>query len=174
MSGDEQVSGTTVADGHGRRDFLRKAGVGAAVAGAAWVAPQIRSEPAGAAPVTWYLQLLPDCSQVSPTTAPSTAGCEPVAWMTGETGPVNGSDLNWTLTENNATDCLAGFSLTFSDVGITIVDATAEEFCTDSSPPNSFRCVPGNISGSTVSFPDNSSPESCVYVGYWIIVNLGS
>ena len=171
--GDGQAMDPVATADHGRRDFLRKAGVGVAVAGAAWVAPQIRSEPAGAAPVTWYLEIAATCAEVSPTTS-SGNGCEPVAWMVGETGPVNGSDLNWVLTENNGSNCLAGFSLTFSDLGITIVDATAREFCTDSSPPSSFRCVPGNISGSTVSFPDNSSPENCAYVGFWIIVNLGS
>ena len=173
MSSEEHPLTSSGAADHGRRDFLRKAGVGAAVVGAAWAAPQIRSQPAGAAPVLWYLELDPSCAVISPTTA-SLNGCDPTGWMTGETGPVNGSDLNWTLTENNGANCLLGFDLTVTDVGATIVAAEAEEFCTDSSPPNSFRCVPGSITGATVSFPDNSAGENCAYVGFRIIVALGS
>ena len=160
----------------GRRDFLRKAGTGAAVAGAAWAVPQIQTVPAGAAPVSWYLEIDPaTCAVISPTTG-SSITCDPTGWLTGQTGPVNGADINWTLVQNNGLDCTQGFVLTVTDPDTIIVAARAEETCANSSPPGQSRCVDGTINGAQteVTFPDNFNPEQCLYDVFRIIIRQGS
>jgi hypothetical protein len=161
---------------HDRRDFLRKAGVGAAVAGGAWVVPEIITAPAGAAPITWWVEIDPtDCSAVLTTS--SSIGCDPAGWAPAQTPPTNGIDLNWTIVENAGPgDCTLGFTFTISDLITTIVAAEAEETCAASSPPGESRCVTGTIDGpmTGVSFPDNFTPEQCTYDVFRIVIVQGS
>ena len=161
-----------------RRDFLRKTGVGAAVAGGAWVVPQIFSSPAGAAPITWYLEIdASDCSVVASTTN-SGFGCDPTGWLSGQTPPVNGVDLNWTLTENaGAGDCTDGFVLDISDLGTIITFAEADVFCTNVSGGNNNQCRSGTIDGpmTQVDFGSLASdPQDCIYTTFRIIIVQGS
>ncbi|WP_208027200.1 hypothetical protein [Rhabdothermincola sediminis] len=153
-----------------RRSFLRRAAV---VGGAAWVAPQVVTVPAGAAPVTWYVELDLDGNAVL--TTASTIGCDPAGWVDGLLPPINGVDLNWSIVFNNGFDASQGMQATFSDIGAVIVDASAEETCAGSSPPGAVRCVPGDIGPvNVVDFPDMTVPESCVYDVFRIVLQTGS
>lgn len=153
----------------GRRSFLRRAAV---AGGVAWVAPQVLTTPAGAAPVDWYLELDPDGNAVTTTTSTS---CEPMGWVAGASPPVNGVDLDWTLTFNNGLDATQGFVLTFDDPGAVILESLAEETCLASSPPGEVRCVAGTPNGlNEVSFPDSFVPEQCLYDVFRIRVQSGS
>lgn len=155
-----------------RRRFLK----GAAVAGGAvWVSPLILTAPAGAAPTVWYVEFDPNGAAVTTTSSGLVPPCEPAGWTPGVLPPVNGVDLNWTMTFNNGFDATQGFSLTFSDLGAQILGAEAEETCALSSPPGETRCVTGTIIGlDTVTFPDNFNPEQCLYDVFRIVLQTGS
>lgn len=130
---------------HDRRTFIRRAAV---VAGAAWVAPQIITTPAGAQSMVWLVEIDPiTCSAVATTASSLVPPCEPADWVVGEPPPVNGLDLNWTIVENNPGDCTLGMTITFTDPGALILEGVAEETCLNSSPPGETMCVPGTAIG---------------------------
>jgi hypothetical protein len=161
---------------HDRRTFIRRAAV---VAGAAWVAPQIITTPAGAQSMVWLVEIDPiTCEAVFTTASSLVPPCEPADWVVGEPPPVNGLDLNWTIVDNNGgLDCTLGMTLTFTDPGAVILGAEAEETCLNSSPPGETRCVAGTAIGMNgVSWPDNftGNPEQCIYDVFRIRVQTGS
>jgi hypothetical protein len=152
--------------------FLRRAAV---AGGVAWVAPQVLTTPAGALPIDWLLEIDPNCNPVTTTNSILGSSCEPPTWVSGEPPPVNGLDLDWTMSMNNGTDCSQGFVITFSDPGAVILAAMAEETCLASSPPGEVNCVNGIPNGlNEVSFPDNFVPEQCLYDVFRILLQTGS
>ncbi|MEJ5254883.1 MAG: hypothetical protein WHS89_05990 [Acidimicrobiales bacterium] len=137
------------------------------------MAPQIITTPAGAAPVTRYLEL--DSYGVPQVTTPSGIGCDPAGWVTGQPALVNGIDLNWTIVFNNGFDATQGFQITFTDPSAVVLAAEAEETCAGSSPPGQSKCVTGTIGPiNVVDFPDMTVPELCVYDVFRIVVQSGS
>jgi hypothetical protein len=147
-----------------RREFLRKAGLGAAVAGA-WVAPQVLSTgtaSAACSPITKLLQVsAPTCSAMTTTVDSDLPGCVPTSWATGQ----NDGHLHLRADVHGGT--------------ITITDG-----CTPGSgvvkrcaPRLRRRCVPrvtGSIAGNVVTFPTITGAEltqGCVYLEYRITVS---
>jgi hypothetical protein len=165
----EQERGETTT---GRRTFLRRAAV---AGGVAWVAPTVLSTPAGAQPVSWYVEIDPNCNVVTTTLSSLGPDCEPAGWIPGQPAPVNGVDLDWSMTMNNGDDCSQGFVIAFDDPGAIILGAVAEETCLASSPPGEVNCITGTPVGlNGVSFPDNFVPEQCLYDVFRILLQTGS
>jgi hypothetical protein len=157
-----------------RRTFIRRTAAMTGAVGAVWVAPQIISSPAGAAPVTYYLELDPDCTPVTTTPSSLDPLCEPAGWTTGVDPPLPGV-LNWTMAMNNGLDCSQGFVITFTDYNAVVLGAEAEETCAGSSPPGVVRCVTGTpLAVNVIEFPDMAVPEACVYDVFRIVVQTGS
>jgi hypothetical protein len=156
---------------HDRRDFLRRAGLGAAAAGA-WVAPQVLSTSTASAactPVCKLLQVTTGCAPASTNVNGNLPGCVP-SCQSGVAG-------SWASGPND----LVGFSCTPAPGGnskgatITIAngctpaDAKAVKQCSASGGLVTYSCVSGSISGQVVTFPTITDPQ-CFYDAYRITV----
>lgn len=144
-----------------RREFLRRAGLGAAVAGA-WVAPQVLSTPTASAacsPVEKFLQVSIGCAGVA-RTAPSLLGCAPTGWTTPGNDGVGFACAPAPGIAKGATITIAA--------GCTPLQAMAVRTCFLSSGGSPVRtCIPGTIVGQVVTFPTITDPR-CFYDAYRI------
>lgn len=149
---------------HDRREFLRRAGLGAAVTGA-WIAPQVLSTGvahAACTPVAKCLQIVPStCSETATSSSPL-GSCVPSGWCTD--GHLDG--VTFTCSAN--TD--QGSTITITSAGCTIDDAVAVKFCPAASGGTQYSCIPGTIGGggTTVTFPTIVAPPTCQYLLYRI------
>lgn len=149
-----------------RREFLRKAGLGAAVAGA-WVAPQVLSTgtaSAACSPITKLLQVsAPTCSAMTTTVDSDLPGCVPTSWATGQNDGVTftcGADVH-------------GGTITITD-GCTPVSAKVVKYCALVSGGGAYSCVTGTIAGNVVTFPTITGlglTQGCVYLEYRITLS---
>lgn len=152
-----------VADGaHDRRTHLKRLGLGVAAAGA-WVTPQVVGAPrasAGCTPVLRRMQFNPaSCSSETP----SSDTCVPTNW-----GSATDAALSFSCSSGNVS---LGGSITITASGCTPVSAVAERVCTAGS--GSATCIVGSISGTTVTFPTISAPntEQCFYDVIRIVIS---
>ena len=148
-----------------RRDFLRKAGLGAAVAGA-WVAPQVLSTPTASAACTPLIKLLqvaaPSCLEMTTSLDANLPGCVPTSWATGRNDGVG-----FTCAGN-----ALGATITITD-GCTPVSAKVVKYCPLASG-SQYSCITGSIVGNVVTFPTITGSgiiEGCVYLEYRITVS---
>ena len=137
---------------HDRREFLRRAGLGAAAAGA-WVAPQVLSSGvahAGCTPVIRCLQVT--ASGCSGSGMTGFAGCLPSGCSLGGSTP----PVSWTC---------AGNSVTITTAGCTITDAVGVKACIGSGGPATFCVAPSSsLPATTVTFPTLVAPPACNYL----------
>ena len=146
---------------HDRREFLRRAGLGAAAA-TAWVAPQVlgtATASAGCTAITKELQINPsNCASVTPTGVdPYLPGCVPSGWIGGQSDGVT-----FTCTPVSPSG-IYGISVTITN-GCTIIGGKAVKYCPSGS--THYSCVTGTVTGgTTISFPtlSPSDPAGCIY-----------
>lgn len=147
---------------HDRREFLRRAGLGAAVAGA-WVAPQVLSTPTASAactPVDRLLQVSIGCAAVVTTTNAGLPACVPTGWANGRNDGVGFACAPAPGVAKGATITIAA--------GCTPTEAMAVRTCFLSSGGSPVRtCVTGTIVGQVVTFPTITDPR-CFYDAYRI------
>ena len=148
-----------------RREFLRKAGLGAVAAGA-WVAPQVLSTATASAACTPIAKLLqvaaPSCLEMTTSVDSNLPGCVPSSWATGQNDGVG-----FTCAGN-----ALGATITITD-GCTPVDAKVVKWCSLASG-NQYSCITGSISGNVVTFPTitgSGITQGCVYLEYRITVS---
>jgi len=162
----------TANPGSDRRQFLQRAGMGAAAVGA-WVAPQVlftATAAAGCTPITRLLQInactCPSSGGVATTTDVNLPACVPAGWANGRNDGVT-----FTCSALAANPCHGGsISITSSGCGPTA--GRAVKFCPSASG-SLYTCVTGTISGGTITFPLLSSAEqaaNCIYIAYRITV----
>ena len=140
---------------HDRREFLRRAGLGAAAAGA-WVAPQVLSSGvahAGCTPVTRCLQVTASGCSGSGMTSSPLGTCLPSGCSVGGSTP----PVSWTCGTN---------SVTITTAGCTIVDAVAVKSCSGSGGPALLCVTPSSMTATTVTFPTLVAPPTCTYLVY--------
>ncbi len=164
--------GTTEEPGHDRRQFLQRAGLGAAAVGA-WVAPQVlftASAAAGCTPITKLLQIVacncPVGAGSVTTTDPNLPSCAPSGWASGRNDGVT-----FTCGALGGNACWGGF-ISITSSGCSPSAGRAVKFCPNASGTK-YSCVTGTVSGGTITFPLLSSAEraaGCVYVDYRITV----
>jgi hypothetical protein len=158
--------------GHDRRQFLQRAGMGAAAVGA-WVAPQVlftATAAAGCTPITKLLQI-PACTCPSSggavtTTDSNLPACVPSGWANGRNDGVS-----FTCSALSGNPCHGG-SINILESGCGPTEGRAVKFCPLASG-NKYTCVSGTISGGTITFPLIPSGEQasgCVYIDYRITV----
>ena len=148
-----------------RREFLRKAGLGAVAAGA-WVAPQVLSTATASAACTPINKLLqvsaPSCSAMDTTVDSNLPGCVPTDWA------INRNDGVGFTCAGNA----LGATITITD-GCTPVSAKVVKWCQFASG-NQYSCVDGAIlPGNVVTFAaitGSGLTQGCVYLEYRITV----
>lgn len=152
---------------HDRREFLRRAGLGAAVTGA-WIAPQVLSTGvahAACTPIDKCLQIVPSsCSSGGvPVDGTTMGSCVPDPWCSDGTN----HGITYTCSSNST----QGSTITITSAGCWIVDAVAVKFCPAASGTKYF-CVPGTISVDelSVTFPTIVPPPSCDYLVYRIAI----
>ena len=158
--------------GHDRRQFLQRAGLGAAAVGA-WVAPQVlftATAAAGCTPITKLLQVractCPGSSGAVTTTDGNLPGCVPSGWANGRNDGVG-----YTCTATAGNPCWGG-SITILGTSCVPTAGRAVKWCRLASGTK-FTCVTGAIVGSTITFPALSTQEQvtgCIYVDYRITV----
>jgi hypothetical protein len=144
-----------------RREFLRRAGLGAAAAGA-WVAPQVlgtATVSAACTPVDKFLQVAASgaTSGESMTNDPNLPGCKPSTWVTDRTDGI-------TFTPN-PTNLEYGGTLTITSAGCTPVQAKVVKYCPSGSG-SGYVCINGTIVGNDITFPALTLAEQdagCVY-----------
>ena len=169
-SPDDDVAVTPA--GHDRRRFLQQAGLGAAAVGA-WVAPQVlftATAAAGCTPITKLLQV-PACScpvaaGAITNTDSNLPSCVPGGWASGRN-----DGITFTCAALLANPCHGG-TVTITSAGCGPSAGSAVKFCPLASGTK-YTCVPGTVSGNSITFPAISSTEraaGCVYVDYRITV----
>ncbi len=143
-----------------RREFLRRAGLGAAAAGA-WVAPQVlgtATVSAACTPVDKFLQVAAQGgSEESTTNDPNLPGCKPSTWVTGRTDGITFTPDPTTLG--------AGGTLTITSVDCTPLEAKVVKYCPSGSG-SGYVCITGTIVGNDITFPALTGAElaaGCVY-----------
>jgi len=157
---------------HDRRDFLRKAGLGAVAAGA-WVAPQVLSTSTASAactPICELLQVNTSCVAVTTNINGSLPGCVPGCapglsggWASGQN---DGIPFTCTPAGGGGTK---GATITITN-GCTPVEARAVRVCSSGSGGGlTYSCVNGSIAGQVITFPTITSPL-CFYDAYRITV----
>lgn len=163
---------TDAESGHGRRQFLQRAGLGAAAVGA-WIAPQVlftASAAAGCTPITKLLQIVACTCPVGVGSTTSTdsnlPSCAPAGWATGRNDGVT-----FTCGALGGNACWGGF-INITSSGCSPSSGRAVKFCPLASG-SKFSCVTGIVSGGTITFPLLTSAErlnGCVYLDYRIVV----
>lgn len=145
---------------HDRREFLRRAGLGAAAAGA-WVAPQVLSTGvahAGCTPVNRCLQVTVSGCAGSGITASPLGTCLPAGCTAGGGLPPG---VTWTCGTNSVTITAAGWWLS---------DAVAVKSCSGSGGPT-LSCVPySSLTATTATFPTLVAPPTCTYLLYRLTI----
>jgi len=149
-----------------RREFLRKAGLGAAVAGA-WVAPQVLSTStalAACTPIPKLLQINANsCGDMTTTEDPDLPGCKPSGWATGRDDGVG-----FTCSGDEM-----GATITITD-NCTVTGAKAVKWCSLASG-NQYQCIDGAIGPSNVvTFPTitgSDITQGCVYIEFRIALS---
>lgn len=158
--------------GHDRRQFLQRAGIGAAAVGA-WVAPQVlftATAAAGCTPITKLLQIpaatCPSSGGATTTTDSNLPSCVPSGWANGRNDGVS-----FTCSALGANPSHGG-AINILDAGCGPTEGRAVKFCPLASGTK-YTCVTGTISGGTITFPYLTSAEratNCIYIDYRITV----
>ena len=154
---------------HDRREFLRRAGLGAAAA-TAWVAPQVlgtATASAGCTAITKELQINPsNCASVTPTGVdPYLPGCVPSGWIGGQ------SDVLSITCTQNVNGGIYGLSVRIDSVGCTIVAGKAVKYCPSGS--SHYVCVDGTVTGgNTVTFATISPSDPAGCISEWVGITV--
>jgi len=155
------------ATGNDRRDFLRKAGLGAVAAGA-WVAPQVLSTATASAactPITKLLQIQANACPGNSGVVTTSNACAPLGWSAGVNDGVTFTCSS--LTVNPA----QGSTITITN-GCTPTSARAVKYCPTGSGTG-LTCVTGTIVGTQITFTMNGTDilNNCVFVDFRITVS---
>lgn len=153
-----------MSESHDRREFLRKAGLGAVAVGA-WAAPQVLSTgraSAACTPVTKLLQVDKN-GFAQLTSTPLVAGCAPSGWAVSR---------NDGVTFSFSSSAPGGPTTITITNGCTLVDARAVRYDANGSGGPGYKCVKGTVTGNSVTFP--AAPPGLTgsfYVDYRITVS---